>query len=174
MTTHEASVDRRPATGWAEVMLLAVALVWGASYGLAKTAVLFYPVLGVLAVRFCITSLLLQPALSGLPRRQAAAVFKVGLPLGLILLAIFISETYGLSLTRASNAAFLTIFRAFLGAGLSFVAPEKAISDDQSRLRSRKGHLGATPYSAASIAAINLSGRSSSLWAFRSRAFKRS
>ncbi len=107
MTTHEATVDRRPATGWAEVMLLAVALVWGASYGLAKTAVLFYPVLGFLAVRFCITSLLLQPAWWGLPRRQAAAVFKVGLPLGLILLAIFISETYGLSLTRASNAAFL-------------------------------------------------------------------
>ena len=30
-------------------MLLLVAVVWGASYGLAKTAVLFYPVLGFLA-----------------------------------------------------------------------------------------------------------------------------
>jgi drug/metabolite transporter (DMT)-like permease len=107
MSANEAMIDRRNANGLAEVMLLLVALVWGASYGLAKTAVLFYPVLGFLAVRFCITSLFLQPAWWRASRRQSAAVLKAGLPLGLILLSIFISETYGLSLTRASNAAFL-------------------------------------------------------------------
>ncbi|WP_199535803.1 DMT family transporter [Dyella psychrodurans] len=107
MSTNEAILDGRRAYLWAEVMLLLVALVWGASYGLAKTAVLFYPVLGFLAVRFCITSALLQPAWRGLTRHRRVAVLKAGVPLGLILLSIFVSETYGLSLTRASNAAFL-------------------------------------------------------------------
>ncbi|MEJ5076570.1 hypothetical protein [Erwinia sp. MYb535] len=34
---------------YAEWMLLAVAVVWGTSYGMAKQAVLFYPVVG-----FCV------------------------------------------------------------------------------------------------------------------------
>jgi drug/metabolite transporter (DMT)-like permease len=91
----------------AEIMLLCVAVAWGASYGLAKIAVLFYPVLGFLAVRFCVTSLLLLPAWYGLSWQKIKDVLKVGVPLGLILLCIFISETYGVSLTSASNSAFL-------------------------------------------------------------------
>jgi drug/metabolite transporter (DMT)-like permease len=91
----------------AEIMLLCVAVSWGASYSLAKIAVLFYPVLGFLAVRFCVTSLLLSPAWFTLSRQKIKDVLKVGVPLGLILLSIFISETYGVSLTSASNSAFL-------------------------------------------------------------------
>jgi drug/metabolite transporter (DMT)-like permease len=88
-------------------MLLLVALVWGASYGLAKTAVLFYPVLGFLAVRFCSTSLLLLPSWRGLSKQQVRTTLAVGIPLGFVLLSIFVCETYGLALTQASNAAFL-------------------------------------------------------------------
>lgn len=91
----------------AEAMLLLVSVVWGASYGLAKTAVIFYPVLGFLAVRFCLTAILLLPSWRGLSKAQLAQGMKVGIPLGVILLAIFISETYGVSLTLASNAALL-------------------------------------------------------------------
>ena len=91
----------------AEAMLLLVSVVWGASYGLAKTAVIFYPVLGFLAVRFCLTAILLLPSWRGLSKAQMAQGMKVGIPLGVILLAIFISETYGVSLTLASNAALL-------------------------------------------------------------------
>jgi drug/metabolite transporter (DMT)-like permease len=94
-------------TRWAELMLLLVALVWGASYGLAKTAVGYYPVLGFLAVRFLITAALLIPAWRGLTSAQLRRTLTIGPPLGLILLAIFLCETYGLSLTSASNAAFL-------------------------------------------------------------------
>lgn len=92
---------------WADAMLLLVAVVWGASYGLAKGAVVFYPVLGFLAVRFCITSVLLLPTFRGLSWQQLKGTLIVGVPLGLILLAIFVAETYGVSLTLASNAAFL-------------------------------------------------------------------
>jgi drug/metabolite transporter (DMT)-like permease len=107
MNASEAAFRMRVPVLWADVMLLLVAVVWGASYGLAKTAVVFYPVLGFLAVRFCVTSLLLLPTWRGFSKHQFKATLKTGIPLGLILLAIFISETYGVSLTLASNAAFL-------------------------------------------------------------------
>ena len=85
-------------------MLLAVAAVWGSSYGVAKEALAFYPVLGFMAVRFCLTALLVLPALRGVNPREALAS---GLPLGGVLLAIFVCETYGVAQTRAANAAFL-------------------------------------------------------------------
>lgn len=91
----------------AEAMLLLVAVVWGASYGLAKTALVFYPVLGFLAIRFCLTSMLLLPFWSTQPKGNIALGLKSGVPLGLILLSIFICETYGVKLTLASNAALL-------------------------------------------------------------------
>lgn len=86
-----------------DLLLLLVAMVWGTSYGVAKQALVFYPVLGFLAARFCITFLLLAPQLRGAGR----AAWRPGLPLGLVLLAIFLCETYGLAHTSASNAAFL-------------------------------------------------------------------
>jgi hypothetical protein len=45
-----------------DLVLLLVAMVWGSSYGLAKQALLFYPVLGLLALRFGLTFILLLPA----------------------------------------------------------------------------------------------------------------
>lgn len=86
-----------------DLLLLMVAMVWGTSYGVAKQALVFYPVLGFLAARFCITFLLLAPQLRGVGR----AAWRPGLPLGLVLLAIFLCETYGVAHTSASNAAFL-------------------------------------------------------------------
>lgn len=91
----------------ADAALLMVAVVWGTSYGVAKGALVFYPVLGFLAVRFGLTFLVLLPALlraSAPERRDALAA---GLPLGGLLLGIFLCETYGLAHTQASNAAFL-------------------------------------------------------------------
>ena len=51
----------------AEWLLLAVALVWGTSYGVAKLALEHYPVYGVLAVRFILAGLCLLPALRTTP-----------------------------------------------------------------------------------------------------------
>lgn len=87
----------------ADLMLLAVAIVWGTSYGVAKGALLFYPVLGFLAVRFLLTFVLLLPALKAQPLKAILP----GIPLGLVLLTIFLCETYGVAITTASNAAFL-------------------------------------------------------------------
>jgi hypothetical protein len=56
-----------------DLMLLAVAVVWGTSYGVAKSALGYYPVLGLLALRFGITFVMLSPALRPpMPARCAA------------------------------------------------------------------------------------------------------
>ena len=91
----------------AELMLLAVAAVWGCSYGLAKVALLYYPLLGFLTLRFGMTFVLLLPSLRDFRSAEVGNAFRVGLPLGGILLAIFLCETYGIAHTSATNAAFL-------------------------------------------------------------------
>ncbi|MBC8748085.1 DMT family transporter [Paraburkholderia podalyriae] len=89
-----------------DLMLLAVAMVWGTSYGVVKGALAFYPVLGLLALRFGLTFFLLLPALRSLRYAKASAIVG-SLGTGGLLLGIFLSETFGISMTRASNAAFL-------------------------------------------------------------------
>lgn len=97
--------------GAAELMLLLVAAVWGSSYAFAKQATQQLPVLEFLALRFGLTFVLLLPALKPLftgqvPGRGRHAL-RVGGLLGANLLAVFVCETFGVSLTTASNAAFL-------------------------------------------------------------------
>lgn len=87
----------------ADAMLLVVAIIWGSSYAVAKQALWFYPVLGFLAIRFGLTFVVLIPQLRGEGRRA----IRPGLPLGLVMLGIFLCETWGVKLTTASNAAFL-------------------------------------------------------------------
>jgi drug/metabolite transporter (DMT)-like permease len=89
-----------------DLLLVAVALIWGTSYGVVKGALLIYPVVGLLALRFGLTFVLLAPALRGLLHvrwRDRFGVFGTGV----LLLGIFLAETFGVSLTNASNAAFL-------------------------------------------------------------------
>ena len=124
-----------PRPAWAlrgpDLAMLLVAVVWGTSYGVAKGAMAFYPVLGFLAVRFGMTFVALLPALwraSAEERRHAA---WAGLPLGGCLLAIFLCETYGLAHTQASQAAFLislcVVFTPFAEWALLGCAPARAV-----------------------------------------------
>jgi drug/metabolite transporter (DMT)-like permease len=87
-------------------MLLAVAVVWGTSYGVVKNALVFYPVLGLLTLRFGLTFFILSPALRHLRHADARTLRGVFIAGGL-LLGIFLAETFGVLLTRAANAAFL-------------------------------------------------------------------
>jgi drug/metabolite transporter (DMT)-like permease len=89
-----------------DLMLLAVAVVWGTSYGVVKSALVFYPVLGLLALRFGITFVFLSPALRHL-RAADARTLRGVLSAGVLLLGIFLCETFGILMTRAANAAFL-------------------------------------------------------------------
>ena len=89
-----------------DLMLLAVAVVWGTSYGVVKSALVFYPVLGLLALRFGITFVILSPALRHL-RAADPRTHRGVLIAGILLLGIFLCETFGILMTRAANAAFL-------------------------------------------------------------------
>lgn len=91
----------------AELLLLLTAVIWGSSYSVVKTALAFYPVAGVIAIRFLLTALLLAPYWLRLPRAQQRASLAAALPTGVGLLAIFFAETEGVAHTSAGNAAFL-------------------------------------------------------------------
>lgn len=89
-----------------DLMLLAVAMVWGTSYGVVKIALEFYPVLGLLALRFGLTFIVLSPALRGL-RGVSPGALAGALGSSVLLLGIFLAETFGVAQTHASHAAFL-------------------------------------------------------------------
>lgn len=93
--------------GGCELLLLTVALVWGSSYGVAKGALLYVPVLGFLALRFVLTALILLPLYRGWRWPQWRAALAAGLPMGGLLWLVFLAETYGVTQTSASQAAFL-------------------------------------------------------------------
>jgi drug/metabolite transporter (DMT)-like permease len=98
------ALSRSPRT--VDLLLVAVALIWGTSYGVVKGALLIYPVLGLLALRFALTFVLLAPSLRALAQVRWRERFGV-IGAGLLLLGIFLAETFGVSLTSASSAAFL-------------------------------------------------------------------
>lgn len=91
----------------AELLLLAVAIIWGTSYGLTKEALLYLSVPAFLALRFLLSFLLLSPAILADIKRGLAQDFRPAIVSGLILLSIFLAEVYGVAQTSAANAAFL-------------------------------------------------------------------
>lgn len=95
---------RAPRVEW---LLLLVAVIWGGSYSAAKIATAEVPVLQFLVLRFGLTFVLLLPALRHLAGPSWPAALAGASLLGANLLAIFVCETFGVSLTTASNAAFL-------------------------------------------------------------------
>ena len=93
--------------GPVELLLLLVAAAWGASYAVTKLAIQQLPVLEFLVLRFGLTFVILLPALRPLARIPWRNSLGGAVLLGANLLAIFVCETFGVSLTTASNAAFL-------------------------------------------------------------------
>lgn len=113
----------RPSTLAADAAVLAVAVVWGASYPVTKSALAYAPVLVMIFYRFAATACLM-----GLAARRELSAAKPGdvlrgAVLGTILAAIFTAEIAGLALTSATNAALIislcTLFTPFLDHGLS-------------------------------------------------------
>lgn len=90
-----------------ELSLLLTAIFWGTSYGITKDALIFTSVLGFLVIRFGLTSLLLMPTFWKDACKGQTKDWKYALPTGVILLCIFLAETYGIFNTTASKAAFL-------------------------------------------------------------------
>lgn len=91
-----------------QAALIAVAVVWGATFVMVKDAVVDYPLYSFLTLRFLIAVvafLVLFPR--SLKRVDWRAVF-VGVFAGAFLCAGYIFQTWGLQGTTASKAAFIT------------------------------------------------------------------
>lgn len=112
-----------------ELMLLLVAIFWGTSYGLTKSALVFTSVLVFISIRFSITFLCMLPVVIRDFRRGLNKDWKIALPTGLILSAIFFCEVFGVSQTSASNAAFLISLSVILTAFAELIINKKRVSN---------------------------------------------
>ncbi|WP_230085382.1 MULTISPECIES: DMT family transporter [Arthrobacter] len=91
-----------------DIALLAVAVVWGGSYLVAKELTTTASVPAVLGWRFLVASLALSVLWAWRVRRfPGRAELMVGVVLGLTQAAVLFLETFGVALTSASNAGLL-------------------------------------------------------------------
>lgn len=96
----------------AEVLLVVVTFIWGATFVIVKGALLDASPLPFLAVRFSLAGLLLLAVLSkGRVERQAVLP---GLVLGVFLFGGYVLQTWGLTMTTPSKSAFITGFSVIL------------------------------------------------------------
>ncbi len=121
MATLDMPAGRRP-TFWADLAVLGVAVVWGASYPVAKGALGHAPVLLLIFYRFLATALVMGAVARADLAAAPARDLRAGALLGGILCTIFLAETWGVALTTATNTALIislcTVFTPFLEFGL--------------------------------------------------------
>ena len=111
-----------------ELMLLMVALFWGTSYGLTKSVLIYTSVLLFIALRFSLTFLCMLPMVISDFRKGLNNDWKIAIPTGCILSAIFYCEVFGVLHTTASNAAFLISLSIVLTALAEPIINKKRIS----------------------------------------------
>ncbi|WP_319436032.1 DMT family transporter [Mycobacterium sp. RTGN5] len=90
-----------------DVALLAVAVAWGSSYLAAKEVATTESVFGFLVIRFALAAIGLMVVLGTRLRRINRAEIVLGGLFGTILATIFTLETFGLTMTSASNAGLI-------------------------------------------------------------------
>ena len=78
---------------------------WGATFPVVKQATSDFSVLGFLAIRFCLASIVL-----GLfaRRRLTWPTVAAGLTIGTVMAAAYLLQTYGLQDTSSSNTGIIT------------------------------------------------------------------
>ncbi|MFJ6694879.1 DMT family transporter [Streptomyces sp. NPDC091272] len=123
------SVSARRAA-FADLPVLGVAAVWGASYLAAKGITTAQTVVAVLVLRFAIVLPVLVVAGRRKLRALSAAQWRGAGLLGLVLSGIFLLETYGVVHTSATNAGLIIsltmIFTPLAEAAVTRTAPPRA------------------------------------------------
>ncbi|MDE3759823.1 DMT family transporter [Sinorhizobium meliloti] len=121
----------RTSSFWADLAVLGIAFVWGASYPVAKGALFYAPVLILVLYRFVVTTIFAAVV----ARHEIGSTSRGdrirGVVLGTILFSVLIAETYGVALTSAMNAALIislcVIFTPIIDYGLSRRIPPTSI-----------------------------------------------
>ena len=93
---------------WADLSLLAITLVWGATFVIVKRATEDLPVFIFLEIRFGLAFLTLLPFVWTQRAHLTRPSLYKGLGIGSILFLGYASQTIGLQYTSASNAGFIT------------------------------------------------------------------
>lgn len=104
--THPMKLDNRRSL--AEFLLLTVTVFWGGTFPMVKDAVAEIPVLSFLGLRFALAALLLALLAGRRLGSLDARGIRRGVLLGCLLFLSFLFQTFGLRLTSAANAGFLT------------------------------------------------------------------
>ena len=86
-------------------MLLAVTAVWGWTFVLVKDAVTQYPTLPFLQIRFALALLVMALLVRHLPTGRE---LRIGLLIGAVLAAGYLTQTAGLAMTSPGNAGLIT------------------------------------------------------------------
>ncbi|MFJ5302728.1 DMT family transporter [Streptomyces sp. NPDC088350] len=120
-----------PRRTWqADLPVLLVAVVWGASYLAAKDITTARTVLAVLVLRFALVLPVLAVVGHRALRALTAAQWRGAALLGLILAGIFLLETYGVVHTSATNAGLIIsltmIFTPLAEAAVTHTRPSRA------------------------------------------------
>jgi len=92
----------------ADLLLLSVALIWGATFVVVKEAVAHTPVYSFLFLRFGIAFLSLLPFIFRKKELYNPAYWRAGAILGALYFAAFATQTLGLARIAPSLSAFLT------------------------------------------------------------------
>ncbi|MGW0410993.1 DMT family transporter [Streptomyces collinus] len=113
-----------------DALVLMVAVVWGSSYLAAKDVTTGSSVVAILLLRFLVAVPLLGAVTHRAVRRLTGRELRGGLILGLILTTIFLTETYGVVHTSATNAGLIIsltmIFTPLAEAALSRSRPGRS------------------------------------------------
>jgi drug/metabolite transporter (DMT)-like permease len=92
----------------AEVALIGVAAVWGATFVVVQDAVAKLPTLAFLGYRFLAAFVVVALVWRGALRALPAAGWRAGLLMGVFLTLGYVFQTLGLEHTTVSNAGFIT------------------------------------------------------------------
>jgi drug/metabolite transporter (DMT)-like permease len=92
----------------AEAALVAIAAVWGLTFVMVQDAVARLPVLAFLGYRFTAAALIVALLFGGELRRLSRDGWRAGLAMGAFLTGGYLSQTYALRHTTASNTGFIT------------------------------------------------------------------
>jgi len=93
---------------WADLSLLAVTLVWGATFVVVKRAIADLPPFPFLAVRFALAFASLLPLVWARRSRLDRSLLLKAALIGVFLFSGYALQTVGLLYTTASNAGFIT------------------------------------------------------------------